>query len=167
MLDFCGAGISSTSQFASVAGAIRSGVTPALAPVIDPVLKLIVYDATTLGGSDKAVVNLNTLIRYGSAAAMAAAGTNDIAMIEAARKATVNPHLRYVDTAASGYGLAVFDGQGGEITMVTIEKPLVDRGQDGAMVRGKASFKVPLFGDGDEVTLAEPELSGKKPFPLS
>ena len=167
LADFCAAAISSTSEFASVAGAIGSKVTPALASVVGPVLELIVYDSIPLGGKDKAVVNLNALIRYGSGAAMAAAKTNDLAKVEAARNPAINSHLRYADTAASGYGLAAFDGQGAQVTLVTIEKPIVDRGKDGAMVRGKATFMLPVLGAGDELALSEPELSGKKPFPLA
>jgi alkaline phosphatase D len=167
MADFCAAGISSSSQFASVASAIGAKATPALEAIVGPVLKLITYDATTLGGSDKAVVNLNTLIRYGSGSAMAASSTNDLAAIEAARKDAINPHLRYADTAANGYGLATFDGQSAQVTLVTIERPIVARGKDGAMVRGKASFELPATPDGGTPSLAEPQLSGKKPFPLS
>jgi alkaline phosphatase D len=167
MLDFCAAGISSASEFAEVAAAIGVKVTPALEPIVGPVLKLIVYDSTPLGGTDKAVVNLNTLIRYGSGAAMAAYASNDRAMIAAARNAKINAHLRYADSNAYGYGLASFGADGGEITLVTTEQPIVDRAEDGASVVRKAVFQVPLVAEGDEVKLAEPELSGEKPFPLT
>jgi hypothetical protein len=113
------------------------------------------------------VVNLNNLIRYGSGAAMAAYTSNDPAMIAAARNHAINAHMRYADSAANGYGLASFGGGGGEVTLVTIEPPIVDRGGDGADVVRKAVFMVPLFAEGDDVKLAEPELSGEKPFPLT
>jgi alkaline phosphatase D len=167
MVDFCAAGLSSTSQFASVASAIKAKDTPALKALVDPILAVITYDATTLGGTDKAVVNLNALLRYGAPAATTASATNDLAMVEAARNPKVNDHLRYADTAANGYGLASFDGQGVQVTLVTIERPIVDRGTDGAMVRGKAAFSMPVLGAGSEPSLSEPELSGKKPFPLT
>ncbi len=165
--DFCAAGISSSSQFAAVASAISAKATPGLEAAVAPILALITYDATPLGGSDTAVVNLNTLIRYGSVAATTASMTNDIAMAEAARNDKVNPHLRFVDTAANGYGIAAFDGSNAQITLVTIERPLVDRGGDGAMVRGKASFTLAAVDAGGEPSLDEPDLSGKKPFPLA
>ena len=41
--------------------------------------------------------------------------------VEAARR-PVNPHLRYADSAANGYGLASFDGSEAKITLVTIDR---------------------------------------------
>jgi alkaline phosphatase D len=167
MVDFCAAGISSTSQFAAVASAIAAKDTAALKALVDPILAVITYDATSLGGTDKAVVNLNTLLRYGAPAATAASTSNDLSMVEAARNPMVNDHLRFADTAANGYGLASFGAQGADVTLVTIERPITDRGKDGAMVRGKASFTMPVLDAGAAPSLSEPELIGKKPFPLS
>jgi alkaline phosphatase D len=165
LADFAAAGISSGSQFALIAGAIESAVPPSLASVVEPVLKLIVYDATALGGEQKAVVNLNTLLRYGSTAATAAAETHDLDAVEAARR-PVNQHLRYVDSGANGYGLATFDGDGAAITLVTTERPLSDEGDDGIAIRGRASFTLPRVDAGERPTLEEPTLTGTKPWPL-
>lgn len=165
MVDFATAGISSTSQFAAIAGAIESAVPPDLLSVVEPVLKLIVYDATRLDGTDKAVVNLNTLIRYGAPAAAAAATTHDLDMVEAARNPAVNAHLRYADTAATGYGLATIDGDAARVTLVTIEHPIEDRGDEGAGIRGTASFTLDKWADAGPV-MDEPVLDGDKPFPL-
>jgi alkaline phosphatase D len=165
MVDFAAAGISSLPQWAEIAGAIETAVSPDLAEVVEPVLKLIFYDATEHGGG-KAVVNLNTLLRYGSAAGNVAAATHDIAMIEAARNPDVNPHLRYVDTGANGYGIASFDADAARIELVTIERPVRDRGEDGAELRGTAAFVVARVDEGDTLALDEPELTGSKPFPL-
>jgi alkaline phosphatase D len=164
-LDFTVAGISSQSQWASIAGAVESAVPPDRVSIIEPALRQIVYDATDLGGG-KAVVNLNTLIRYGSTAGNVAAATHDIAMIEAARNPDVNAHLRYVDTGANGYGLARFGGDAAHIELVTIERPVRDRGPEGAEVRGTAAFAVPRIDADDTLTLDEPELTGDRPFPL-
>ena len=166
MVDFAAAGISSQSQWASVAGAIEGAVEPELRPVVEPVLKMIVYDSTELGGSAKAVVNFNTLIRYGAPAAMVAAATHDLAMVEQARNPEINSHLRYVDSAANGYGLATFDGSEARIHLITTERPLVDRGSAGSEIVGTASFVVPVVDEGETPTLEEPTLTGKKPFPL-
>ena len=165
MADFATAGISSSSQFASIAGAIEGAIPPGLEAAVAPVLKLIVYDSTTLGGDQKAVVNLNTLLRYGSVAATTAAETHDLDAVEAAR-AQVNTHLRYADSGANGYGLASFDRSGAKITLVTIERPLTDVGDDGIGIRCRASFALPRTDEGDEPTLDEPVLDGTKPFPL-
>jgi alkaline phosphatase D len=166
MADFAAAGISSTSQFAAVAGAVEGAVPPDLRAVAEPVLKLISYDARPLGGEEKAVVNLNTLILWGSAAATTASETHDLEMARAARREGVNAHLRYVDTAANGYGLARFDGAEARIELVTIERPLDDRPDEGAAIRGRARFVLPRL-DGGEPALDEPTLSGEKPFPLA
>jgi alkaline phosphatase D len=167
MADFCAAGISSSSQFSSVANAVKTAVPPDLADVVEPVLKLIVYDASALGGTGKAIPNLNTLIRWGAVSATTAAMTNDLAMAEAARAPAVNEHLRYVDSAANGYGLVTFDGDGAKVTLITIDRPLSDNGEDGVKVRGKADFALPVVEAGGTPALDEPELTGKKPFPLS
>jgi alkaline phosphatase D len=163
MTDFAIAGISSTSQFAAIAGAIETAVPAGLEDVVAPVLKLIVYDATALGGTEKAAVNFNTLLQWGSTAATIAAETHDLEAAEAAQR-DVNPHLRYVDTAANGFGLARFDGDEARVTLVTVERPLQDDGDTGSEIRGTAELVVPRV-DGAP-TLEGPELTGKKPFPL-
>ena len=83
------------------------------------------------------------MLRYGSASAKVLAETYDIDMVAAMRNETVNPHLRYVDSTANGYGLATFDGDGAKLTLVTIEPPIVDRGDDGAKLRGSADSRWP------------------------
>jgi alkaline phosphatase D len=166
MADFCTAGISSGSQFGEVAGAIKDTLGPNPGPDLMNVANLITFDATQFdGGTRKAAPNLNTLLRYGSASAKALAETYDMDMVAAMRNETVNPHLRYVDSTANGYGLATFDGDGAKLTLVTIEPPIVDRGEDGAMLRGTAEFTLAVQGSADKLMLAAPELTGDKPFP--
>ena len=165
MADFAAAGISSSSEFASIAGAIEGAIPPGLEELVAPVLRLIVYDSTPLGGDAKAVVNLNTLLRYGSDAATAAATTHDLDMVEAMQR-DVNPHLRFADSAANGYGLAAFSGNEATITLITIERPLKDTGDDGIGVRCRAKFKLARVDAGKTPALDEPELTGTKPFPL-
>jgi alkaline phosphatase D len=152
-------------EWASVAGALGSGVPESLQSLVGPVKNLIVYDSTEFGGTQPAVVNLNTLIRYGSTAATVAAASHDLSMIEAARDPSVNPHLRYVDTGANGYGVAVFDGVGAHIELVNTGRPVEDV-PDGIEIRGRASFSLARTDAGEPPVLDEPELSGAKPFPL-
>jgi alkaline phosphatase D len=159
--------LSSLPQWASIASQLDTAVPDSLRGLIEPVLNLIVYDSTPLGGTQRAVVNLNTLIRYGSTAATVAAASHDLSMIEAARDANVNPHLRYVDTGANGYGLAVFDGEGARVELVSTGRPLEDHGQEGIEIRGRARFTVARTEKGEPPTLDEPELTGQKPFPLA
>ncbi|HEX4352690.1 MAG TPA: hypothetical protein VHZ95_07250, partial [Polyangiales bacterium] len=120
-----------------------------------------------LGGTDKTVVNLNTLMRYGSHAANVAAMTNDISMIEAARNPAVNDHLRYVDTRAIGYGLAHVTADGIDATLVTIERSYDDLGTKSPDIRGTAAFTIAKVDAPTDAALPEPELTGVKPFPLA
>jgi alkaline phosphatase D len=165
MADFATAGISSASQFSEIAGAFDTSVPEALRDVAAGVRRVLVYDATAFGG-DKAVVNLNTLIRYGSRAANEAAATNDLAKIEAARDPGVNPHLRYADASATGYGLAHANAERLELKLVTVKRSFVDLGDQSPGIAGTATFTVPRVQSFAELELDEPRLEGKKPFPL-
>jgi len=166
MVDLVVAGISSNSQFALVAGALQGAFGPELAAVVDPVRKLISYDSTEFGGTDKAIVNMNTLIRYGSHAANVAAKTHDIAMIEAARDPAINAHLRYADAHAFGYGLVHVTADALNASLVSIERSFEDLGKKSPAIRGRANFSVPRVDKPSAAQLPEPELIGKKPFPL-
>ena len=53
-----------------------------------------------------------------------------------------------------------------KITLVTIERPLEDVGDEGVGVRCRASFTLPRVDAGKVPTLEEPTLTGTKPFPL-
>jgi alkaline phosphatase D len=167
MADFAAAGISSNSQWSAVASVLKSAFDPSLAAVVAPVQKLITYDATEIGGSEKAVVNLNTLIRFGSKAANVAAATNDLEKIKAARNADVNPHLRYVDSHANGYGLAHVTAEKVSVQLVTIERSYTDLGSESPKLRRSASFELARVDDFADLKLPEPEIQGKKPFPLA
>src|SRR5262249_228238 len=157
--------ISSTSQFDAVAGAIETKLGPNPPAVLQDVIKLITFDATAFGGKTKAAPNLNTLLRYGSPAALELANTHDIKMAPATANAPVNPHVRYSDSAANGYGVATFAADQATLTLVTIERPIVDRGGDGAEERGRAEFTLAAVNAGDKVVLDAPKVSGEKPFP--
>jgi alkaline phosphatase D len=164
--DFAVAGISSNSEWSAVAAVIQGAVEPALAVLIEPVVKLITYDATELGGKDKAVVNLNTLLRYGSKAANVAATTNDLEQTEEARNADINPHLRYVDTHSHGYGLVHVTADNFNVQLVTISRSYEDLGTKSPDLRRVATFEVPRVEKVADLTLSEPDIEGTKPFPL-
>jgi alkaline phosphatase D len=164
-VDFAAAAISSSSQFAAVASAFDSGVPEALKSVAMGVRDVLFYDATKFGG-DKAVVNLNCLIRYGSKAANVAAATNDLDMIEAARDPSVNPHIRYADSAATGYGLAKVTAEQLDIKLVAITRHFTDFGTTSPGITRTASFTVKHIAKFDDLALPEPTIEGTKPFPL-
>lgn len=165
--DFAVAGVSSNSQWSAVAAVLQGAFDASLAALVAPVQKLIVYDATKLGGSDKAVVNLNTLIRYGSKSANVAADSNDLAKIAEARNPDVNAHLRYVDTHAHGYGLVHITADNFNVQLVTIERSYKDLEKKSPELRRSASFAVPRVDNLADLELEEPTIEGKKPFPLA
>jgi alkaline phosphatase D len=167
MFDLVTAGISSNSQWSSVAAVLKGGSLGALAALAEPVTRLITYDATQLGGTAKAVVNLNTLIRYGSKAANVAASTNNLDMIAAARNPAVNTHLRFVDSHAFGYGLAHVTAEALNAQLVSIERSFTDLGTDSPELRCTASFSVPRVDKLADLSVNEPEITGQKPFPLA
>lgn len=166
LVDIVAAGISSASQFQEVAGAFDTGVPEALRVAAADVRKVIIYDSTPIGGTQKAVANMNTLVRYGSKAANEAAASNDLDRIEAARDLTVNSHLRYADSAATGYGLARVSAPQVDITLVTVQRKFTDIGTTSPGILRKASFTLEHVDSFDAVDLPEPTLEGKKPFPL-
>jgi alkaline phosphatase D len=167
MADFACAGISSNSQWSAVAGVLKGAFDPSLAAVVAPVQNLIVYDATKLGGTDKAVVNLNTLVRYGSKSANVAAATHDLDKIAAARIPEVNAHLRYADAHANGYGLAHVAADKLSVKLVTIKRSFEDLGTKSPDLLRAAQFELARVEKLSELELAEPDIEGKKPFPLA
>jgi alkaline phosphatase D len=167
MADFAVAGISSNSQWSAVAAVLQSAFDPALATVVEPVRNLIVYDATKVGGTSKAVVNLNTLIRFGSKSANVAAATNDIEKIAEARDETVNPHLRLADSHANGYGLAHVSADKLGVQLIAIQRSFTDLKTKSPELRYTATFEVPRVDAFVDLDVAEPTIEGKKPFPLA
>ena len=159
LAEFATAGVASNSLFSAVAGG-------SVVPDQEAIRRVITYDSRPLGGKPANVPNLNTLLRYGSRAANVAANTHDLAQVEAARKMDVNPHLRFVDTHARGYGVIAVEETEVKATLVTIEPPIVDRGEEGARLRGSADFTLKASAAG-KVALDEPMLDGVKPFPLA
>lgn len=155
--EFCAAGIASNSVFSFFEGA-----TKPLIETLPEVRRLVTYDATAMGGGNF-VENTNVLLVHGMASAEAAAATHNLTDILAAKDPAVNPHLRYVDTNAQGYGLLTITSAQVTAELVTINRPTTDTGTDGPGVKRTASFTI----DKDNVAgLAEPTIEGTKPFPL-
>ena len=166
MVDLVTAAISSNSQFVEIASAFDS-VRETFGDVAEPIIRVITYDSTPLGGDDKAVVNLNTLIRYGSRAANVAADTHDLEQIEAARDPAINSHLRYADARGIGYGLAHVSADGFSGTFVRVQRHFEPKGKASPGIVGTATFSVPVVARVEDTVLPEPVLTGKKPFPLA
>ncbi|ACY13804.1 alkaline phosphatase D family protein [Haliangium ochraceum] len=153
--EFCTAGAASNSLFSTTEAGSRG--QPA------PVRALITYDATNFGGATAFAENLNTYLLHGMDSALSAASSHDPAAILAAKDASVNPHLRYVDTNAQGFGLLTITGEQVTAELITIERPIADSGASGPGIQRTASFVITKDQLGD---LAEPEIEGIPPFPL-
>jgi hypothetical protein len=137
-----------------------------LSTVVEPVSELITYDATKLGGKDKAVVNLNTLLLYGGEAAQTAAETNDLDKVKAARDPGINPHLRYADANAWGYGLCTVDKHGVVAELVTVKRSFEPLGDKSPGIRCTARFEIAPVSKPSDIDLSAPAITGQKPFPL-
>ncbi len=158
MIDLCTAGISSNSLFSFFEA-------PTRAPELSGPRKLITFDATPFGGQETHVVNFNATLLWGAAAGQVAADTYDLQAAEAVKDDS-NPHLRYADTNAQGYGLMTVSATELRATLVTIERPLADE-PDGPGIRRTASFRVPLVAAGEPPVLEGPTFTGTKPWPLT
>ncbi len=76
-----------------------------------------------------------------------------------------NPGLRYVDTTANGYGLAHFDGQNLQVSMITMEDCRVPF-TEAPKIKHTASFTLAHWGGGEEPQLRGPDFDGGAPFPF-
>ncbi len=149
--EFIAAGISSNSVFSFYEGASRGGTASAARA-------LITVDASAGGGSAY-TENMNLLLVHGTNAAGTFAQTRDRTMALAASDRTINPHLKYADTNAQGYGVAKFTSTQVEVVLTTMERPI----DNSAAVKRTASFVVPKDNPGG---MTGPELTGTRPFPL-
>lgn len=153
--EFSTAGISSNSLFSFYESAARA---------LGDVRSLVTYDATPLGGDTTFTNNLNVLFLHGESGASAAAQTHSIPSIEAASDPDANPHLRFIDSDAQGYGLLTVTPNEVTATMVSINRPIVDNGDAGPGIKGTATFTVQRDNPG---SLSEPTFAGEVPFPFA
>ncbi|MBL8623571.1 MAG: alkaline phosphatase D family protein [Myxococcales bacterium] len=149
--EFIAAGISSNSVFSFYEGASRGGTAAAARA-------LITVDASASGGS-AFTENMNMLLVHGTNAAGTFAQTRDRAMALAASDRTINPHLKYADCNAQGFGVAKFTATQVDVVLTTMERPI----DNSAGVKRTASFTVPKD---NPAGMTGPELTGTRPFPL-
>ncbi|HEX2574140.1 MAG TPA: alkaline phosphatase D family protein [Polyangia bacterium] len=161
MPEFTVTGVSSNTLFSFYEAPTRS--------FPDPIRQLITYDVP---GGERFIRNMNTTLLYGGPSAYAAAAAaqasppqDQRAAALAARDPNINPHIRYVDTDARGYGLMSVTASGVTAVLVTIPAPVQDQGDSGATVKSRATFTVAASSSGT-ATLDPPQLTGTPPFPL-
>ena len=155
-------GISSNSLFSFFELATRAA---------DPALRsLITVDASAVGGS-RFTENLNLLLldgvqsagTFAGAVAQGAPPAIALGAALAAADPTTNPHLKYVDSNAQGYGYAKITADQIAATIVTINRPIATASDAGPGIKRTASFVIPHNNPGGMIG---PVVTGTKPFPL-
>ena len=150
------AGISSNSVFSFYEDATRPAAYAQLRA-------LITVDASSVSGSSF-TENMNLLLIHGTDAAAEYAATLDVNMALAKGDPTVNPHLKYADTNAQGYGYLKITATQCEGTLTTINRPVGQASTSGPGVKRTAAFTIPKD---DPAGMTGPTITGAKPFPLS
>ncbi len=147
------AGISSNSLFSFYESATRE---------LASVRALVTVDATAGGGS-AFTENINLLIQHGlqSAGVFAATGNLTAAL---GQSDPPNPHIRYVDTNAQGYGYAKVTATEVQSTLVTVNRPVGAASSAAPGVKRAASFTIPKD---NPAGMSQATVTGTKPFPLT
>ena len=166
--ELVGPGVTSNSLYSFVEFATRALVDPGPAPDQIGLHSLVATDTTAQGGS-KFTENLNLLLLEGTTAAGTFAGaikggaTVAQALGAAAAANTApNPHLRYVDTNAQGYGYIKITGEQVAASITTINRPIAAPSDAGPGAKRIASFTIQKD---DPDSMALTGVTGTKPFP--
>jgi len=157
-VEFSVTGVSSTPVFLAAAHYMKPD---------NPLYPLVTFDGALIGrAAGSKVENLNLSFLGGTRAAATMARTGDRVLADQARDAAHNPHLRYCDTNANGFGLVTASAEGLRVDLVTTARPVTDFGASGAPVLRTARFDVAPWDRGTGPTLPPPVVEGEKPFPL-
>ncbi len=107
--------------------------------------------------------SLNAWLLYGnrSAKILAESGDEEVAM--AAADERVNPHLLYADNHAFGYFTAHISNEAMQIEFVTIDKPVVDYGEDGPPAIRRIRYSLAAWDAGGVPEISSPEIIGAAP----
>jgi len=160
------AGVSSNSLFSFYEAATRN--LPASAAGLRA---LVTVDASATGG-EAFTENVNLLITKGLGSAGTFAGAigggattaQALAAALAAADPTTNPHLRYVDTNAQGYGYVKITEAQVEGSLVTIERPVGTASTVPPGIKRAAAFTIPKD---DPNGMSTATVTGTLPFPLT
>lgn len=152
-------GVSSNSLFSFFESATR--VVPA------GLRGLITADAT-VGGGAKFTENLNMLLLHGTTSAGAFAqfrdSPNALPIALSQSDPNTNPHLKYMDSNAQGYGYVKITGTEVAAQIVTLNRPIVAPTNAGPGIKRTASFTIPKD---NPAGMTGPVITGTKPFPLT
>ena len=81
----------------------------------------------------------------------------------AAADKRVNPHLLYADNHAFGYFTAHISNEAMQIEFVTIDKPVVDYGEDGPPAIRRIRYSLAAWDAGGVPEISSPEIIGAAP----
>ena len=151
-VELVAAGISSNSELSFFESATRA--------LGESVHSIIVFDASANGGSAQ-TENFNVALLKGTRAAVRFAQTKDLAMGLAVADPNANPHLKYCDTNAQGYGIMSVTATGVTGTLVTVNRPI---SPTAAGIKRTAKFTIPKD---NPAGMTGPELTGTKPVPFT
>jgi alkaline phosphatase D len=130
---------------------------------LPPELRGLITVEASAGGGSAFTENFNLWLRHGTASAGTFAATGNLQAALAAADPTVNPHLKYVDTNAQGYGYARITGAQIEASLVTINRPIVRTPDNGPGIKRAAAITIPK----DNPAGMTVEVTGAQPFPLT
>jgi alkaline phosphatase D len=148
------AGISSNSFFSFVEAAT---------PAASPLRPLVIVNASDNNGQSEFTENLNLLIKCGLKSAGAFAQTHDLPTALSVSVNT-NPHLKYIDTNAQGYGYVKVTAALVTGVITTIQRPIKAPTDAGPGVLRTATFTIPAGNPGG---MSDATFTGTKPFPLT
>ena len=113
---------------------------------------LVYYTDTDEDGTERRVPNLNVTLRHGIRSGLAVAESRDPAAAAAAAHRTPNPHIRYLETYAHGYGIARFDAEAATVEFVAIDPPtrFEHHGRQGPPAKHRSLLRVNTWSAGEE-----------------
>lgn len=149
-------GISSNSLFSFFEAATRP-------PVPASLRGLLTVDARAAGGANF-TENMNLLLLNGTISAATFAGSLSLPTALSVSDPTTNPHLKYADTNAQGYGYVKVTAAAVTATLVTINRPITAPPAAGPGIKRTATFTIPKDDPGG---VTGPVVTGTKPFPLT
>ena len=159
--ELVGPGVTSNSLFSFIEASTRGG---------DPNLRALITVNASAAGGVNFTENVNMLLLHGTTAAgtfagAIAQGAPLATALQAALGASTapNPHVKYVDTNAQGYGYVKVTADEVAASIVTINRPIATPTDAGPGIKRAASFTIPK----DTPAGMTATVTGTKPFPMT
>ena len=127
---------------------------------------LVYYTVPEDDGTQRRVPNLNVTLRHGVRSGLAVAESGDPAAAAEAVHLTPNPHIRYMETYAHGYGIARFNAEAATVEFVAIDPRtrLEHFGLQGPPAKYRVLHRVNAWSAGEEPQLEQVRSEGEPIF---